>query len=946
MRWFLVLALVACGSSPEKKPTPPVAPPPAAPAPTPAAHVDPLDEVTPLDPEIKTGHLKNGLTYFVMKHGKPEQRASLWLAVNAGSVLEDDDQRGLAHFTEHMAFNGTKRFPKQEIVSFIEKAGMDFGADLNAYTAFDQTVYQLTVPTDKHELLVKGVDVLRDWAGDITFDPGEIEKERGVVLEEWRLSRGAFARINDKQWPVMFAGSKYADRLPIGLPEIIKTAKREQFVRYYKDWYRPDNMAVIAIGDFDPAEMEQMIQKQFGDLANPEKERPRTQIPVPHDQPTAVTIATDAELPVTQIQIVDKYDHRRETTAGDYRRFLIENLYNAMLGDRFQELSQEPDAPFVFAASGTADTVRADDMFFRSAQAKDGKVKETLALLARESTRADTFGFTQSELDRARRDAIATTEKQASEWDKTPDPDLCDELTRYFFTAEQMPGRVRELAFTRQMLPSVTLAEVNAMAKQWASDKGRVIAISAPAKSKLPSEADVLKIYTDAASQKLEPWKDEGADKPLLAQKPTPGKIVDEKRDDKLNALVWTLSNGARVVVKPTTFANDEILMDGWSKGGTSQLSDTDYEQVRWFGLISSMGTGELSSTTLDKVLSGHVVNVSAGYSELATTVVGSTRPADLETMLQVAYLRMTSPRKDMKAFATWKHDQAEWIEHRNAMPENQFWEEMAKVQTGNHPRHRPETLKQLEAVNVDKALAVFKKQYSDFSGFTFVFVGNIDPEALKPLVATYLASLPATHKKTMWKDIGVNWAQGPLTKKIVAGTEPKSHVAITYGGPDKWTIESARDAVILSKILEIRLREVLREDLGGVYGVGVNAGLEREPKPRHTFEVSFTCDPANVDKLQAATLAEIAQIAKAGIGDDYLAKVREQLRREHETEVKENAYWIGMIHEVYWFDDDFAKLANIDAAIARVTSDNVKAAASHFFDPKKLVVGIMVPKK
>ncbi|HEY0251730.1 MAG TPA: pitrilysin family protein, partial [Kofleriaceae bacterium] len=639
MGWPVVLVLCACGSPAVTHP--PVAPPPAAPAPTPAAHRDPLDEVTPLDPEIKMGHLKNGLTYFVMKHGKPEQRASLQLAINAGSVLEDEDQRGLAHFIEHMAFNGTKRFPKQDIVSFVEKAGMDFGADLNAYTAFDQTVFQLTVPTDQHELLTKGVDILRDWAGDITFDPGEIDKERGVVLEEWRLSRGAFARIQDKQWPIMFAGSKYADRMPIGLPEILKTAKREQFVRFYKDWYRPDNMAVIAVGDFDPAEMERLIEKQFGDLENPEKERPRVQIPVPHDQPTAITIATDPELPITTLEIADKYDHRREATAGDYRRFLIEGLYNQMLAARFSELADDPDAPFLFAGSQNEDTLRSADVFTRQAQAKDGKAKETLSLLVREVTRADTFGFTQSELERARRDTLASTEKQAKEWDKTPDSDICEELTRYYFTAEQMPGRERELGFAREMLPSITLAEVNALAKSWISDKGRVIAISAPANAKLPTEAEVKQIYTAASTAKLEPWKDEGSDRPLLANKPTPGSIVSETKDDKLAALVWTLSNGARVIVKPTTFANDEVLFDGWAKGGTSQLSDADYNQVRWSGLISGMGTGDLPPNTLEKVMSGHVVNVSAGYTELATTVVGATRPADLETMLQLAYLRM-----------------------------------------------------------------------------------------------------------------------------------------------------------------------------------------------------------------------------------------------------------------------------------------------------------------
>ncbi|HEY6039224.1 MAG TPA: pitrilysin family protein, partial [Kofleriaceae bacterium] len=615
--WWLVVVLCACGAA--KTASPPPAPT------TPAKLVEhaPGDPVTPLDPEIKVGHLGNGLTYYVMKHGKPEQRASLWLAVNAGSVLEDDDQRGLAHFVEHMAFNGTKRFPKQDIVDFIEKVGMEFGADVNAYTSFDQTVYQLTVPTDDGKALAKGVDILRDWAGNITFDPTEVDKERGVVLEEWRLGRGAAARIEDKQWPVVFAGSKYADRLVIGLPEVIKTAKRDTLYRFYKDWYRPDNMAVIAVGDFDPAELEKQLEQKFGDLQNPDHERPRITVPVPHDQPTAVTVATDPELPATQVAIYDKLDHRREATKGDYRRFLVEGLYHQMLGARFSELAEEPDAPFMFAGSQTGSLVRASDLFTRQAEAKEGKAREALAAVVKEIARVDKYGFVETELDRARRRVLAETEKDAMEADKVPDPDLADEITRNFFTGEQMGGRALELAYTREMLPTITLGELNHLARTWASDKGRVIAMSGPASSKLPDEAEIRKIFTSAQTATVEPWHDAGADQPLISHVPKPGSIASETHDAEVDATVWTLSNGAKVVVKPTKFKNDEILFDGWQPGGTSLLSDRDYAQVRFMGLISAMGAGDLDPIALEKVLAGKVADASAGYSELANVVGG-----------------------------------------------------------------------------------------------------------------------------------------------------------------------------------------------------------------------------------------------------------------------------------------------------------------------------------
>ena len=950
-RWGLAFVFAfACGGTQAPAPVAEYRPEPGPPSVQLAvAPGDPMAEVTPIDPQIKVGHLANGLTYYVMKHGKPEQRAALWLAVNAGSVLEDDDQRGLAHFVEHMAFNGTKRFPKQDIVDYIEKIGMDFGADLNAYTSFDQTVYQLTVPTDDKTILMKGVDIIRDWAGDVTFDPVEVDKERGVVLEEWRTGSGSFERINAKQWPVMFAGSKYAERLPIGLPEILKTAKRDTIARFYKDWYRPDNMAVIAVGDFDPAEMEKVIQERFGDLKNPVAERPRVQPAVPHDQPTAITVATDAEFPFTQVSITDKLDHRPELTKGDFRRLVLENLYNEMMGARFSELGLEPDSPFMFAGSSTGGGgMRGGDAYTRQAQVKEGKVKEALAALLKESARVEKFGFVQTELDRGKLRSLASSDKEMKEWDKTQDTDLADEMTRNFFEKEQMGGRVLENAYTKEMLASVTLDELDHLAKSWSASTGRVIAIASGTTMPMPTEAEVRQVVEAASSAPLEAWKDVGADKPLIAQLPKPGTITNETIDATLGATVWTLSNGVRVVVKPTTFQNDEILFDGWQKGGTSLLGDTDYGQVRFSGLLTSMGAGELDPTSLEKVLAGHLVTVSAGYSELAETVGGSTRAADLETMMQLAYLRMTAPRKDARAFAAWKHDQGEWIRHREVLPEMQFWEQMSTLRSNNHFRHRPETIAMLDTVNPDKAIAVFKSRYSDFSNFTFSFVGNVDPKVLKPLVATYLASLPSTGpsgKPSQWKNIGVKFATGPVQKTILAGTEPKSHVMIDVTGSDTWSIDAERDAEVLSKVLGIRLREVLREDMGGVYGVGVFASMIREPEQRRDFEISFTCDPQNVDKLTQAAYAEIAKISKDGISEEYLAKVREQIKREHETNTKENAWWSQAIHEALWSGEDFKAITDADAMAARATSDHVRAAANHFFDPKKVIFGVMRPK-
>jgi zinc protease len=938
----LIVALLGCGS----KAPPPLPPAPssavAAPAPAPAAQ----EPAIPLDPQIQSGKLPNGLTYYVMKHKKPEQRAALWLAVNAGSVLEDDDQRGLAHFVEHMAFNGTKRFPKLEIVNYIEKVGMKFGPDVNAYTSFDQTVYQLTVPTDDHAILMKGLDILRDWAGDVSFDPVEVDKERGVVLEEWRLGRGPFARINDKQFPVIFQGSRYAERLPIGKPEIIKTAKRDTLVRFYKDWYRPDQMAVVAVGDFDAAEIQKEIAARFGDLATPDKPRKREVVPVPHAHDTAITATTDPEMPFNSVAVYNKMDKRLDVTKSDFRRHLVEQLYHSMLRARFSELALDPQAPFVFAGSFTASFARSSDLFIRQAQAKEGRSGEALALLFREIARVERHGFAATELERARKDVLSRAETDAREWEKTPDPEIADEITRNFFTREEVGGRAIELDMTRELLPGITLDELNHLARTWGGETGRVITMSGPATAKLPGDGEVRAAVKQAATTPVEAWKDTGGDRPLLATLPTPGKVTATTTDAATGSTVWTLSNGIRVVVKPTTFQNDSVQFTGWQPGGTSLVSDADYAHIRVPGLITAMGVGDFDAVALQKVLAGKVANANVGYSELAETVNGSARPADLETALQLTYLRITQPRKDVRAFETWKQEQLEWVSHRKLLPEIAFFDELTTISTNNHLRRQPTTPEMVNAVDVDKALAIYRDRFSDVGGFTFVFVGNIDLATLQPLVERYLASLPSKGRKEHWKDIGIKYPTKAIEKTILAGTEPKSRVSITMSAPDKWSLDGERDAKILSMVLRIRLREVLREDMGGVYGVSVGAGIEREPTVRRNFRIAFGCDPDNVDKLRTAAYTEIKKIAQEGVTEEYLTKVREQLRREHETDLKENDWWLDQLHETYYYGADFTKKSDVDATIKRVTSANIKTAARHFFDPAHQVIGVMRPKQ
>ena len=943
--WALIATLVVgCGLVTSA--AQPTTPPPLAEATKLRSQpVGEKDRPTPMDPAVRTGKLANGLTYYVLKHEKSEQRAALWLAVNAGSVLEDDDQRGLAHLVEHMAFNGTRRFPRGDIQDFMGKAGMTMGADLNAYTGFDQTVYQLTVPTDDLSVMYQGLDILRDMAGDMTLDAAAVDKERGVVIEEWRRQRGAAARIRDQQVPILFHGSRYAQRLPIGLPDIIKAAKPETLARFYQDWYRPELMAVIAVGDFDPGKMEAEIKTRFGDLSNRANPRPRAEFSVPHEQDLAVAIATDAETRFTTVTVSDKIDHRPDETKSDYRRNLIELLYHEMWGARLSGQVNQPNSPLVSAIERRGKLTRTTDASTLVVAAKEGQLEGALQLLFREIARLERYGFLPSEIESARKKLVVRIERSARERDKAPLRDLASEMVRNFVDHDQMPGPDVQLAWVHELAPGITLEELNRLAKVRGGDKGRVIVIGAPASAKMPAETKVRAIVKAALEGPLRPWRDVTFDAPLIATPPTPGKVVSSEHDLAADATVWTLANGVRIVVKPTAFLNDSVSVKGWQSGGTSVVPDVDFVHARFAGeIIGQSGAAGFSEARLRKLLAGKIVSVSVGLSERREQVDANARPEDLETMLQLLHLKLTEPRRDRMAFETWKGKGLESARHRDDSPEQRFADEVVLIATGHHSRRRPVTTEMIEQVDLDRAYAIWKDRFDDFSGFTFVFVGNIDLPRLQQLVETYIGSLPSKAKHEHWRDIGIEHPKGKTERTIVAGSEPKSVVWIDFNDSATWSRDAERDARILRMVLAIRLREVLRQDMNGVYNVNVAAAVNREPTPRRTLKVAFGCAPENVDKLRDAVFAELAALAKNGIGDATLAMVVQQLRRQHEVDVKNNRWWLKRLSDAYYFSEDFAQANDVDPIIKRVTSENVRATARRMFDDKEYILAVLRP--
>jgi zinc protease len=938
----LPLAIAACDPAPKPQtPRPPPPAPTAAPAPR-----TPEDTPLPLWPEVKSGKLANGLTYYVLKHQKPERRAFLWLAVNAGSVLEDDDQRGLAHFDEHMAFNGTKRFPKAEIINYLEKIGMRFGADLNAYTNFDQTVYQLEVPTDDPAFMQKGFDILRDWAGDVTYDPAEVEKERGVVLEEWRLGRGASQRLFDKQAKVLFKGSRYAERLPIGQPEVLRGAPRATLARFYQDWYRPDLMAVIAVGDFaDGAAVEREIAARFGDLKGPPAPKPRPHAEVPKAEGTRVSIETDREQPNAIVSVYNMLPHRSEATPRDLRRSIVEQVYQTVLNERLGVIARKKDAPFAAASAGVQSMTREIDAFARSARVKGGKVDEALKALFVEVLRVERHGVTQTELDRARTNIARAYEQNAADEATIDSRAYTDEMTRHFFEGEYVIGRAAERDFALKFLPTVSVDELNSLAKGFGGADNRVIVIAGPEGKPLPTKEHVLAAVDEVSKGAVDPWEDKSIAGSLMAQPPKPGKIVKEAKTESIGVTEWTLSNGVHVIVKPTDFDADTVLVEGSSPGGLATASAAQFADARFADDVAPLGgVGEFDVDALAKVLAGKRVSASASIGETTDHVEAASSARDLEAMFQLIYLRMTAPRKDDDAIAVWRANTAERLADRLRVPEVQFSLRSGEALWKNNLRRLPPQPADVMKFDANKAFAFYQSRFADAADFTFTVVGSVTPEKLRPLVETYLASLPAKGRVEKEKDIGARRAGGVVKKSWALGQEPKARVTMLFHADEPWTRDKERDMYVLSRVLSIRLREVLREDLGGVYGVGAGGGIARVPYQERSFSINFGCDPGRVDELVKATQAEIAKIAQNGIGADYLEKIKQIFLRERETQLRTNRLWVSWLSGSHRYHDDPAIILDPSGMIARMTGDHVKAAAKRYLDGKQYFEATMLP--
>lgn len=914
------------------------------------AKADPSDRAAsspmPVDPAVRLGLLDNGLRYYVRKHGKPEQRAALRLVVNAGSVLETDAQRGLAHFVEHMAFNGTRLFRKQQLVDYLERVGMRFGSDANASTSFDETTYTFTVPTDDPAVLAKAFLIMQQIASEVSFDPGEVDRERGVVIEEWRQGLGAEMRVMEQILPVVFARSRYAERMPIGKNEILEKARSEDLKGFYQRWYRPDLMAVVAVGDFDPVAVERQLRETFGSIPKPSGPANRPVHPVPDHAQTLVAVGQDPELPSTSVGVLHTMPRRPDASEGDYRRHIVESLYHQMLNDRLEEQTRSEAPPFLGAVSTTQNLVRPTDVFAQIAAVKQDGIAQGLKALTIEVERVQRHGFTAGELARAKAEQLRRMQALEKERANMPADSFADEMVRHYLTAEAMPGIQAELRLHERYLPTVTVEEMNGVARNWMSDDGRVILVQAPKAVTVPTRDALLGVFKAVEASNIPAYVDRAADGPLLASLPPPGRIEKETRIDELGVTEWRLSNGVRVVLKPTEFKKDELLLAGFSPGGTSLVSDRDFRSAQFAAsIVDASGAGNLDPTALRNALAGKLVDATPFIQELEEGVLGRASPEDLETFLQLLFLKFTAPRRDDRVFAAFRAQLAEQLAHRNVDPEAVFGDKLETVMYDNHVRRRPLQPGDEQKIALDRVLNLYRDRFSKAGDFTFVIVGSFTPDALAPLVTKYLAALPGrASKPERWKDRGVRPVSGLRRFEVRQGVEPKSLVSLTFTGNQRWSREEDHLLDSLVEAIGIRLREVLREDMGGTYSVNVSGGLQRRPFEGYRVGVTFSCAPGSVDKLVEAVFREIEAAKTGSLGAPYLEKVQSAQRRALAQATRTNGFWIHRLLDHTRYGTDPRAILREQELIAGLTAPRITQAAGRYFDRKRYVLGVLRP--
>lgn len=903
----------------------------------------------PVDPNVRIGKLQNGLTYYIRKNSKPENKVEFRLAVNAGSVLERDDQQGYAHFLEHMAFNGTKNFRKNELISYLQSIGVDFGAHLNAYTSFDETVYFLSIPTEKKELLDKGLLVMRDWASSITLDPEEVKKEQGVVLEELRLGKGAAQRMSERALPYLLYGSQYAKRLPIGKRELLENVNHKALVDFYEDWYRPDLMALVVIGGVNVDEIEAKIRQSFSGIRAKRETKARPTFAVPDHQETFVAIETDKEAIYTSAQLIFKKPPLKQKTQADLRQHMIRQFFNGMMNDRLYEISQMPNPPFIGAGGGFSSFFKEKDSFALSGSTNPEGLNRTISTLLLENKRIKEFGFTAAEFERQKETYLAASENLYKERDKLDSSTLALLYTGHFLSGDQPTTDLEFLyRFEKAVVPTITLSEINVLGKNTITEENRVIIITGSDKDgiKYPTREEILRLIKESETAKVTPYTETVVTEALVGDLPATAKVMEEKIDQKFGLTYWTLSNGVKVILKPTDFKADEILMSATSPGGMSLVNNEQSCRASLLNqLVSESGLKKMSKVELDKLLAGKAAHASTAVYELSESVSGSSTPKDFEIMLQLTYLKFTGVNFDKTVFDSIVTKRKMILPTLHADPQLHFYLETGKIMNQGNPRFCPvfETAT-LDKVNLDDIKAIYQDRFADASDFTFIFVGNLESNKVKPLVEKYLGNLPSLKRVENWKDTTFKPPYEKIERVIKKGLDDKSLVEISFSGKAGYDKSESRHLNALGELLTIKLTAILREEKAGVYDVTAAGGMSQRPSGRYSFTISFPCGPENVDALIKASMKEVAKIQNGEIEDKDLDKVKEKQLVQIKEEFKQNSYWSDVIESSTWGDEIYS-LEEIEARIKSLNKADIQKVARKYLKQGQKKQFVLMPE-
>ncbi len=826
---------------------------------------------------------------------------------------------------------------------------MRFGPDINAYTSFDETVYMLQLPSDSLDILKKGFQVLEDWAHNISFENEEIDRERGVILEEWRLRRGANARMQDEQFPILFHDSRYAERLPIGKTEIIESFTYDVLKRYYADWYRPGLMAVIAVGDFDVDFIQNLIKEHFENLKAKKDTRERKEFPIPDHDETLFAIASDPEARFSSVSLYVKINMQEDFTEQDYRQTIMEQLYISMINQRLTELTQKEDPPFLAGFAGTSRFVATRGFFTLSAIVNENGIIRGFEALLTEVERVRRHGFNTTELEREKSSVMRSLEQALKEYDKTKSSTYASEYIRAFLYHEPIPGLPFEYELYKKYIDGIGLEEINNLTDKWMREESRVVMVNYPEKEGIeePEKSELKKLLEKTTQLDIAAYQDNVSTEPLVSIPEVSSPVSKEKYNEVTGHYEWKLNNGIKVVLKPTDFKNDQILFSATSYGGLS-LIETEklLSAENAGGIINSSGVANYNLIQLNKFLSDKVANVRPYISEISEGFSGSCSPADFETMLKLIYAYFTEPRLDKESISSYFKRLEAIYKNRQNSPESAFQDTLTYVLTQNHPRYQPMTIEKIEEINPQTAFEIYKSRFADGDDFTFFFVGNFQPDSIQPLIEKYLGAIPVLEGKEAWKDNSYTYPDGIIKKNVYKGIEEKSRVSINFIGDFKWSVEERSIASALTEIMRIKLRERLREDKGGTYNVGVAGRFSHWPRERYRISVSFGCNPENTMDLINEVFTQIDSLRNNGTTKEYLNKIKEIRRRSNEINMRENGYWLNQLEFAYFHNLDPAFIIEADKRTENLSLDDIQQAARKYLNPKNYVEVVLYPEK